>query len=55
MAENIAKGGEYLIAETACADVFTPEDFTDEQRSMAETTEQFVARVINSSGGGVGL
>ena len=46
MAENIAKGGEYLIAETACADVFTPEDFTDEQRSMAETTEQFVINEI---------
>ena len=46
MAANIAKGGEYLIAETACTDVFTPEDFTDEQRSMAETTEQFVANEI---------
>ncbi len=46
MAENIAKGGEYLIAETACTDVFTPEDFTDEQRSMAETTEQFVINEI---------
>jgi len=46
MAHTIAKGGEYLVAETACADVFTPEDFTDEQRSMAETTEQFVINEI---------
>ncbi|KGO33672.1 MAG: acyl-CoA dehydrogenase family protein [Desulfoprunum sp.] len=46
MAANIAKGGEYLIAETDCTEVFTPEDFTDEQRSMAETTEQFVANEI---------
>ena len=46
MAAHIAKGGEYLIAETVCTDVFTPEDFTDEQRSMADTTEQFVANEI---------
>jgi alkylation response protein AidB-like acyl-CoA dehydrogenase len=46
MAEKILSGGEYLIAETACEDVFTPEDFTDEQRQMGETTEQFVANEI---------
>jgi alkylation response protein AidB-like acyl-CoA dehydrogenase len=46
MAENIAKGGEYLINEVSCAEVFTPEDFTDEQRQMGETTAQFVANEI---------
>ncbi len=46
MAEKILNGGEYLIAETPCADVFTPEDFTDEQRQMGETTEQFVQNEI---------
>ncbi|HBG20240.1 MAG TPA: acyl-CoA dehydrogenase [Desulfobulbaceae bacterium] len=46
MAEKILKGGEYLIAETPCADVFTPEDFTDEQKQMGETVEQFVATEI---------
>ncbi len=46
MAEKILKGGEYLIAETPCADVFTPEDFTDEQRQMGETVEQFIATEI---------
>ena len=46
MAEKILKGGEYLIAETPCADVFTPEDFTDEQKQMGETVEQFVAAEI---------
>jgi len=46
MAEKILTGGEYLIAETSCADVFTPEDFTDEQRQMGETTEQFIANEI---------
>ncbi len=46
MAEKILSGGEYLIAETPCEDVFTPEDFTDEQRQMGETTEQFIANEI---------
>ena len=42
MSEKVLKGGEYLIAETSSADVFTPEDFTDEQRKLATTAEQFV-------------
>jgi alkylation response protein AidB-like acyl-CoA dehydrogenase len=46
MAEKILSGGEYLIVETPCEDVFTPEDFTDEQRQMGETTEQFIANEI---------
>ena len=40
------KGGEYLIADTACEDVFTPEDFSDEQRQFAETTQQFIENEI---------
>lgn len=35
-----------MIAETPCASVFTPEDFSDEQRQMGETTEQFVQNEI---------
>lgn len=46
MAEKILNGGEYLIVDTPCDSVFTPEDFTDEQRQMGETTEQFVANEI---------
>lgn len=46
MAGKIMKGGEYLIAESDCQDIFTPEDFTDEQRAIAETTEQFVETEI---------
>ena len=40
------KGGEYLIADTACEDIFTPEDFSDEQRQFGETTELFVEKEI---------
>lgn len=46
MTKRILKGGEFLIAETPCADVFTPEDFSDEQRAIGETTEQFVENEI---------
>ncbi|PHR28738.1 MAG: acyl-CoA dehydrogenase [Desulfotalea sp.] len=46
MAGKLLKGGEYLITETPCEDVFTPEDFTDEQRQIGETTSQFVENEI---------
>ncbi len=46
MTENILRGGEYLVAETLCADVFTPEDFSDEHRQMGETVQQFLENEI---------
>lgn len=46
MAEKISKGGEYLLRQIDCREVFAPEDFTDEHRQIAETTEQFVAGEI---------
>jgi alkylation response protein AidB-like acyl-CoA dehydrogenase len=46
MSKTILKGGEYLIAETLFENVFTPEDFTDEQKQIGETTEQFVINEI---------
>ena len=46
MAETLLKGGEYLIKEVSCADVFIPEEFTDEQKQIAETTEQFIQNEI---------
>ena len=46
MNKRILKGGEYLVAETPCEAVFTPEDFSDEQRAIAETTTQFVDNEI---------
>ncbi|TYO95827.1 alkylation response protein AidB-like acyl-CoA dehydrogenase [Geothermobacter ehrlichii] len=46
MERKILKGGEYLIAESSCEDIFIPEEFTDEQRQIGETTEQFVTNEI---------
>src|SRR5574341_2627828 len=42
MTAKLFKGAEYLITEATRDDVFTPEDFTDEQKQIAETTAQFV-------------
>jgi len=44
MEKEYMKGGEFLIADTA--DIFTPEDFTEEQRMIGETTREFVDNEI---------
>lgn len=46
MADTLLKGGEYLIAESRPEDVFTPEDFSDEQKQFGDTTEQFVTNEL---------
>jgi len=38
----VIKGGSFLINETAPDDVFTPEDFSEEQSMIRDMTEQFV-------------
>ena len=40
MEKEYMKGGEFLIADTA--EIFTPEDFTEEQRMIGDTTREFV-------------
>jgi alkylation response protein AidB-like acyl-CoA dehydrogenase len=37
-----ARGGSFLIEDRATAEVFTPEDFSDEQRMIAETAADFM-------------
>ena len=46
MAARLFKGAEFLIADATGADVFTPEDFTEEQRQIARTTEQFAREEV---------
>ncbi len=43
---SIKKGGSFLIEETAPADVFTPEDFSDEQRMFVKTAEDFIMNEV---------
>jgi alkylation response protein AidB-like acyl-CoA dehydrogenase len=46
MAAKLFKGAEYLITAADKNDVFTPEDFSDEQRQIGDTTEQFVLNEV---------
>lgn len=46
-AENkILRGGQFLVKETSCEDVFTPEDFSEEQIMMKEAVKEFNEREI---------
>ncbi len=40
------KGGEFLIKETDAANVFIPEEFTEEQQMIAATCREFLEREI---------
>ena len=46
MAENIIKGGEWLVKEIDKADIFTPEEFTDEHKQIADTTYKFAVNNV---------
>jgi alkylation response protein AidB-like acyl-CoA dehydrogenase len=39
-------GGSFLLEERQSADVFTPEDFTDQQQMIGQTTEEFAINEI---------
>ncbi|WP_420602176.1 acyl-CoA dehydrogenase family protein [Flagellimonas sp.] len=44
--KNILRGGQFLVKETNCEDVFTLEDLTEEQKMMRESTKEFVDREL---------
>src|SRR5688500_15947232 len=35
------RGGAFLVEESEPRDIFTPEDFTEEHRAIARTTDEF--------------
>lgn len=39
--KTMLKGGEFLIKETVAQDIFIPEEFTEEQRMMAQSCRDF--------------
>lgn len=43
---ELLRGGQFLVKETACEDVFTPEDFSEEQKMMRDSVKEFVDREI---------
>src|SRR5690554_6544677 len=44
--KNIIRGGQFLVKETKCEDIFTPEDFSEEQIMMKDSVKEFVDREI---------
>lgn len=40
--KDAIKGGEFLIRETAASEVFIPEEFSEEQKMMAQATQDFI-------------
>ncbi|UGU16169.1 acyl-CoA dehydrogenase family protein [Sinomicrobium kalidii] len=44
--DNILRGGQFIVKETSCEDVFTPEDFSEEQKMMRDTVKDFIDREV---------
>ncbi len=42
MEREYVKGGEFLIADSTTAEMFTPEDFTDEHRMIGDTCREYI-------------
>ena len=42
----ITRGGEFIVKDTMCEDIFTPEDFTDEQKMMRDAVKEFADKEI---------
>ncbi len=40
------RGGQFLVKETSCEDVFTLEDLSEEQKMMRDSTNEFVDREL---------
>jgi alkylation response protein AidB-like acyl-CoA dehydrogenase len=43
---DITRGGQFLVKETKCESIFTPEDFSEEQIMMRESVKEFVDKEI---------
>jgi len=43
---ELLKGGSFLLTETQPEEVFSPEDFTEEQRMIAQTTEEYIEKEV---------
>jgi alkylation response protein AidB-like acyl-CoA dehydrogenase len=44
--KELLRGGQFLVKETNCEDIFTPEDFSEEQQMMKESVMEFNDREI---------
>ncbi len=44
--KDVTRGGQFLVKETKCEDIFTPEDFSEEQKMMRDSVMEFVDKEI---------
>jgi len=44
--KDLLRGGQFIVKETDCQDVFTPEDFSEEQQMMKDAVKEFVDREL---------
>ena len=44
--KDITRGGQFLVKETNCENIFTPEDFSEEQIMMRDSVKEFVDKEI---------
>ena len=44
--KKITRGGEFIVKNTDCNEVFTPEDFSEEQKMMKEAVHDFAEKEI---------
>ena len=42
--KELLRGGQFLVKESQCEDIFTPEDFSEEQHMMKEAVMEFNER-----------
>ena len=42
----LTRGGEFIIKSIAAKEIFTPEDFTEEQIMMKEAVQEFIDREV---------
>ncbi len=43
---DLIRGGQFIVRETPCENIFTPEDFSEEQKMMRDSVKEFVDREI---------
>jgi alkylation response protein AidB-like acyl-CoA dehydrogenase len=44
--KSVTRGGQFLVKETKCEDIFTPEDFSEEQLMMRDSVKEFVDKEL---------
>ncbi len=44
--KEILRGGQFIVKESNCEDIFTPEDFTEEQKMMKDAVMEFNDREV---------